>query len=91
MTGFDFVPIVGITVICGLAAEGAKAAGVQKNWLPVICGVVGGALGVVAMNIAQGFPAGDFITAAAIGITSGLAAAGGHQAVKQLRDDKWKL
>ena len=34
--------------------------------------------------VMPGFPAGDAITAAAIGVVSGLAATGAQQAVKQL-------
>lgn len=40
--------------------------------------------GVAGLYIMPGFPAGDAITAAAIGVVSGLAATGAQQAVKQL-------
>ena len=49
-----------------------------------MCAVLGGILGAVGLYIMPGFPAGDAITAAAIGVVSGLAATGAQQAVKQL-------
>ena len=38
------------------------------------------------MYLMPDFPATDYITAAAIGIVSGLAATGAHQAAKQLNE-----
>lgn len=76
--------IAAITVICYLAAECIKATVLDNKWLPVICGALGGILGVVAMFIMPEFPGGDYITAVAIGIVSGLAATGANQIGKQL-------
>ena len=45
------------------------------------------ALGIVALYIMPDFPAGDPITAAAIGAVSGFAATGIHQAAKQQKED----
>jgi len=45
---------------------------------------VGGLLGVVGMLTITDFPASDILNAVAIGITSGLAATGANQVVKQL-------
>lgn len=42
------------------------------------------ALGIVAMVIMPEFPATDYITAAAVGVVSDLAATGVNQVVKQL-------
>ena len=78
--------IAAITVICYLAAECIKATALDNKWLPVVCGILGGALGVVAMFIMPEFPGGDYITAVAIGIVSGLAATGANQISKQLFD-----
>lgn len=78
--------IAAITVICYLAAECIKATVLDNKWLPVICGALGGVLGVVAMFIMPEFPGGDYITAVAIGIVSGLAATGANQIGKQLFD-----
>ena len=78
--------IAAITIICYLIAEGIKATSLDNKWLPVICGCLGGALGVVAMNVMPDFPGTDILTAIAIGIVSGFAATGVHQSVKQLRE-----
>ena len=75
--------IAAITVICYLLALGIKATPLDNKWLPVICGVLGGALGVTAMYIMPDFPAQDTITSVAVGIVSGLAATGAHQIGKQ--------
>lgn len=82
---FGIAGIAGITVICYLAAMAVKATAVDNKWLPVICGVLGGILGVVGMYYMPGYPATDIITAIAIGIVSGLAATGADQVYKQLK------
>ncbi len=80
--GIAALPV--ITVICFLAAEAVKATTLDNKWLPIICGTLGGILGVVAMFIMPDFPGKDYLTAIAIGIVSGLAATGAHQIYKQL-------
>lgn len=79
--------IAAITVICYLAAKGVKATALDNKWLPVICGCLGGVLGVVGMYVMPDFPGRDVLTAIAIGIVSGLAATGAHQIGKQLSKD----
>ena len=84
---FEFLGIASvaaITVICFLAAQGIKATSLENKWLPVICGVLGGILGVIAMYVMPDYPANDILTAIAVGIVSGLAATGAHQVYKQL-------
>ena len=81
---FGIAGVAAITVICYLAAECIKATPLDNKWLPVICGVLGGALGIVAMLIMPDYPATDYITAVAVGIVSGLAATGVNQIGKQL-------
>jgi len=76
--------VAAITVICYLAASIIKSTSLDRKWLPAICGVLGGVLGVVAMNAMRDFPASDLITAIAVGIVSGLAATGVNQIFKQL-------
>ena len=76
--------ISSITVICYLAAELCKALGLEGKWLPAICGILGALLGVAAMFVMPDFPAGDIITALAVGIVSGLAATGANELLKQL-------
>ena len=80
--GIVAVPV--ISVICFLVAEAVKATPLDNKWLPIVCGVCGGILGVVAMYIMPEFPGHDLLTAIAIGIVSGLAAPGAHQIYKQL-------
>lgn len=84
MLGIAAIPV--ITVICFLIAEAVKATSLDNKWLPIICGICGGALGVVAMKVMPEFPAVDVLTAIAIGIVSGLAATGAHQVYKQLSE-----
>lgn len=78
--------IPAITIICFLVAEAVKATALDNKWLPIICGVCGGILGVVALKVMPEFPAVDVLTAVAIGIVSGLAATGAHQVYKQLSE-----
>ena len=83
---FGIASVAAITVICYLAAQVVKATALDNKWLPVICGVLGGALGVVCLVLGvPDFPAGDYITAVAVGIVSGLAATGVNQVYKQLK------
>lgn len=80
--------VAAITVIAYLIGEGIKVTGLDNKWIPVICGICGGALGIVGMKIMPDFPATDYITAVAVGIVSGLAATGTNQIVKQLGKDE---
>lgn len=73
--------IPAITVIVFLIAEAVK------NWTPIedkripsICGLSGAILGVIAHYIMADFPAHDIISAIAVGVVSGFAATGIHQA-----------
>lgn len=84
MLGIAAIPA--ITIICFLVAEAVKATALDTKWLPIICGVCGGILGVVALKVMPEFPAVDVLTAIAIGIVSGLAATGAHQVYKQLSE-----
>lgn len=84
ISSFGIAGVASITVLCYLVGEVIKATGVDNKWIPAICGVVGLILGVVASHIMPDFPATDYISAAAIGVVSGLAATGLNQAYKQL-------
>lgn len=80
----DIAAVPVITVIAYLAAECAKLTPLPDNWLPALCGLVGGILGVVALYASPGIiPATDILTAIAIGVVSGFAATGVHQVGKQ--------
>jgi len=74
--------VASITVMTYLIALLIKATPLPNKWLPVICGALGGALGVVAKLIMPQFPANDFFDAVAIGIVSGFAATGVNEALK---------
>lgn len=84
---FGITAVGAITVIAYLIGELVKASGINNKWIPVICGVVGGILGVVGMLIMPDFPGKDYITSVAIGIVSGLAATGINQAYKQIKKE----
>jgi len=73
-----------ITVICYLVGQAVKVTGLDNKYIPVIVGAAGGALGVAGMLIMPEFPAGDYLTAVAVGIVSGLAATGVNQVIKQI-------
>lgn len=88
MENFGILGVAAITVICYLAASAVKATGLDKKWLPPICGLLGAVLGVVGFYIMPDFPAADILTALAVGITSGLAATGANQVYKQLTENK---
>ncbi|MEG1492567.1 MAG: phage holin family protein [Oscillospiraceae bacterium] len=85
---YGIASVAVITAICYLAALVVKATALDNKWLPIICGVVGGALGPLAMMTVADFPATDYLTAIAVGIASGLAATGADQIRKQLGKPK---
>jgi Na+/H+-dicarboxylate symporter len=75
--------VLAIVVIAYLVGLGIKCVPKIKNELiPVIVGFVGAILGVVGMYIIPDFPANDVLNAIAVGIVSGLASTGVHQAIK---------
>jgi len=85
LTSLGIATVAAITVICYLAAQVAKATALNNKWLPVICGALGGILGLVALYTGlPNFPATDPLTAISVGIISGLAATGVNQIYKQL-------
>ena len=61
--GIQAIPV--ITIIVFLIAEAVKATPLDNKWLPVICGAVGGILGVVGMFLMPEFPAKGAPAAAA--------------------------
>ncbi len=76
--------VASITVIAYLIGEAVKVSPVDRQWIPIICGVSGGLLGAAAMVMMPDYPAHDWITAVAVGILSGLAATGANEAMKKL-------
>ena len=78
--------VAAITVIAWLMGEAVKPSPLENKWIPVACGFFGGVLGVVGMYTMPEFPAADGMTAAAVGIVSGLAATGADQIAKQMEN-----
>lgn len=76
--------VAAISIICFIFGLAWKLSPMPDKWIPLICGVIGGLLGIPAMTLMQEFPAYDPITAVAVGIVSGLAATGVHQIYRQL-------
>ena len=82
---FGIANVVAITIIVYIIGLGIRATKLDNKWIPVICGVAGIVLGIMALYIGvPDFPATDPMTAAAIGGASGLAATGADQILKQL-------
>ncbi len=77
--------VAAISVIAWLIGEAVKLSPADNKWIPVICGVCGGVLGVAGMYVMADFPAGDLMSAAAVGIVSGLAATGADQIGRQMK------
>ena len=83
---FGIVTVVAITVIVYILGMVVKSTKLDNKWIPAVCGLLGIALGVVALVIGMpDFPATDYLTAAAVGGASGLAATGADQIFKQLK------
>ena len=75
--------VAAISVIAGLVGETGELFTLGHRWIPVICGICGSALGIAGMYVMPDFPAHDLMSAAAVGIVSGLAATGADQIGKQ--------
>ena len=86
MEAMGMTSVAAITVIAYLLGEVAKASRLDNKWIPIICGVAGGLLGLLGMAVMPVFPAEDVITALAVGIVSGLAATGADQIRKQMKE-----
>lgn len=84
---FEMAGVAVITVIVYLIGMAVRATSLDHKWIPVICGLCGGLLGITAFFWCPipNFPATDALSAAAIGIVSGLAATGADQIGKQLK------
>lgn len=83
---FGIASVAAITAICYLVGLIVKATPWHNNqYIPIACSLAGGALGVAALWLGlPDFPAADPLTAAAVGIASGLAATGVDQIGKKL-------
>lgn len=78
--------VAAITVICLLVGLIVKLTPWDNDKvIPVVCGLAGAAVGLLwFFSGFPDYPASDPITAAAVGIVSGLAATGVNQVYKQL-------
>ena len=76
--------VTGITVIAYLLGLGVRLSPLDNKWIPLLCGLARGPLGLLGLGLMPGFPAENLIDAAAVGIASGLAATGLDQLGKQL-------
>ena len=87
---FGIASYAAITAIAFLAGYIWKTSDkLDDKWIPGVCGVAGGILGVIAFLIkVPDFPARDYLNAAAVGVVSGFAATGIHQIYKQLTKNK---
>ena len=83
---FGMASVAAITVIAYIIGLTVKASGINNKWIPILCALCGGVLGIVGLFVMPDFPAGDVITAAAVGIVSGMAATGADQMIKQMKD-----
>ena len=86
MDNIGIASVAAIRVICYLVGLCVKAVpNMADKYIPICCGVAGAALGVAGLYLGlPDFPAGDPVTAVAVGIVSGLAATGANQVFKQL-------
>lgn len=85
---FGIANVVAITILCYFVGEVVKRTPIDNKWIPVFVGGAGIVLGIVAFLLhIPDMPAQDIITAAAVGLASGLAATGANQVYKQLKSN----
>lgn len=85
---FGIATVASITALVWIIGWTAKQSPVNDKWIPTICGLVGMVLGIVAyVTHVPDFPADHWLTAAAVGVVSGLAATGVNEVFKQLKDN----
>ncbi|MCL1919293.1 MAG: phage holin family protein [Peptococcaceae bacterium] len=90
MGDLGFVSVPSIVVICYLAGMIMKVSPLDSRFIPCMCGLLGGILGVIAFFFIPEIIAEDALTSVAMGIVSGLAATGAHQVGVQLSENKKK-
>ena len=92
MNDLGFIAFPAIVVLCYLVGATLKAINntTLNKFIPVICGFVGGALGVVVfLTIPGHIPAENWLMALAIGIVSGFAATGVNQVYQQFTKEEY--
>lgn len=88
----EFVPFAAIVVCCYLIGAIFKAINLDElnRFIPIICGIVGGVLGVVVFKTIPGYiPAENWLVALCIGIVSGFASTGINQVYQQFKKDDY--
>lgn len=84
MIDYTTTNVFAITVIAYLVGVIVKMTKLDKNFIPPICGLVGGIVAVIAYLTIPSFPANNLLDGVATGIISGLAATGGNETIQRL-------
>ena len=90
MNELGFIAFPAIVVLCYLVGATLKAINNETldKFIPMICGFIGGGLGVLVFLTIPGYiPADNWLMALAIGIVSGFASTGINQVYKQFTKD----
>lgn len=83
---FGILSVATITILCYVVGMLVKATKLDDRFIPVICAIIGIILGLLAfLTKIPDFPASDWLTACAIGASSGLASTGTNQVYKQIK------
>lgn len=89
MNDLGFIVFPAIVVLCYLVGATLKAVNNETldKFIPMICGFIGGGLGVLVFLTIPGYiPADNWLMALAIGIVSGFASTGINQVYKQFSE-----
>lgn len=91
MNELGFIAFPAIVVLCYLVGATLKAISNETldKFIPMICGFIGGGLGVLVFLTIPGYiPADNWLMALAIGIVSGFASTGINQVYKQFTKEE---
>jgi len=91
MGDFQAISIPSIVIICFLFGVITKFSPIPNKYIPAICGLAGGCLGLLMFFLMPDLipsvsGGGDPFMCVAVGISSGFAATGVHQVGSQLSD-----
>ena len=89
ITFLTFLPLVGVCFLIGTGLKAIKNDTLDR-FIPFLCGLVGGILGIIVFKTIPGYmPAENWLAALFVGIGSGLAATGAHQCYKQFTKEEY--